>query len=158
MGMANIVNDTSVKQSVVPISEQMLLVNYVIELVKKSGIFGNLDVKLNFLSSDKDCICIRLLDDATKTHEYVDGSYEAQIRFSLIYRRLSVNGVSERVNVIDLINQFGMYCDTIEGFEFNDNTIYINTITQQTNAGLIYRDDSGIEDNSATFVLRYDKN
>lgn len=157
--MATIVNDTSSnKQSLVPVSEQMLLVNYVIELVKKSGIFENLDVKLNFLSSDKDCICIRLFDDATKIHEYVDGSYEAQIRFSLIYRRLSVNGVSERVNVIDLINQFGMYCDTIEEFEFNDNTIYINTITQQTNAGLIYRDDSGIEDNSANFVLRYDKN
>ena len=114
--MANIVNDTSKKQSVVPISEQMLLVNYVIELVKKSGIFKNLDVKLNFLSSDKDCICIRLFDDATKLHEYVDGSYEAQIRFSLIYRRLSVNGVSERVNSIDIINQFGMYCDKIDEF------------------------------------------
>ena len=156
--MATIVNDTSVKQSIVPVSEQMLLVNYVIGLVKKSGIFKNLDVKLNFLSSDKDCICIRLFDDATKTHEYVDDSYEAQIRFSLIYRRLSVNGVSERVNAIDLINQFGMYCDTIEEFKFDSDLIYINTITQQTNAGLIYRDDSGIEDNSANFVLRYDKN
>lgn len=157
--MATIINDTSSnKQSLIPVSEQMLLVNYVMELVKKSGIFENLDVKLNFLSSDKDCICIRLFDDATKTHEYVDGSYEAQIRFSLIYRRLSVNGVSERVNAIDLINQFGMYCDTIEEFEFDSDLIYINTITQQTNAGLIYRDDSGIEDNSANFVLRYDKN
>ena len=157
--MATIVNDTSSnKQSLVPVSEQMLLVNYVIGLVKKSGIFENLDVKLNFLSSDKDCICIRLFDDATKTHEYVDGSYEAQIRFSLIYRRLSVNGVSERVNAIDLINQFGMYCDTIEDFKFESDLIYINTIAQQTNAGLIYRDDSGIEDNSANFVLRYDKN
>ena len=157
--MATIVNDTSSnKQSLVPVSEQMLLVNYVMELVKKSGIFENIDIKLNFLSSDKDCICIRLFDDATKTHEYVDGSYEAQIRFSLIYRRLSVNGVSERVNAIDLINQFGMYCDTIEDFKFNDDMIYINTISQQTNAGLIYRDDSGIEDNSANFVLRYDKN
>lgn len=156
--MANIVNDTSKKQAVVPISEQMLLVNYVIELVKKSGIFKNLDVKLNFLSSDKGCICIRLFDDATKLHEYVDGSYEAQIRFSLIYRRLSVNGVSERVNAIDIINQFGMYCDTIDEFEFDADLIYINSITQQTNAGLLYRDNSGIEDNSANFVLRYDKN
>lgn len=156
--MANIVNDTSKKQSVVPISEQMLLVNYVIDLVKKSGIFKNLDVKLNFLSSEKDCICIRLFDDATKLHDYVDGSYEAQIRFSLIYRRLSVNGVAERINAIDIINQFGMYCDTIEEFEFDNDLIYINSIAQQTNAGLIYRDNSGIEDNSANFVLRYDKN
>lgn len=156
--MATIVNDTSKKQSVVPISEQMLLVNYVIELVKKSDIFKNLDVKLNFLSSDKDCICIRLFDDATKLNEYVDGSYEAQIRFSLIYRRLSVNGVSERVNAIDIINQFGMYCDTIDDFEFSNDLIYINSVAQQTNAGLVYRDDSGIEDNSANFVLRYDKN
>lgn len=156
--MATIVNDTGKKQSVVPISEQMLLVNYVIDLVKESGIFKNLDVKLNFLSSEKDCICIRLFDDATKLHEYVDGSYEAQIRFSLIYRRLSVNGVSERINAIDIINQFGMYCDTIEEFEFDDDLIYINSIAQQTNAGLVYRDNSGIEDNSANFVLRYDKN
>lgn len=156
--MANIVNDTSKKQSVVPISEQMLLVNYVIDLVKESGIFKNLDVKLNFLSSEKDCICIRLFDDATKLHEYVDGSYEAQIKFSLIYRRLSVNGVAERINAIDIINQFGMYCDTIDEFEFDDDLIYINSIAQQTNAGLIYRDNSGIEDNSANFVLRYDKN
>lgn len=157
--MATIISDKSNnKQSLIPVSEQMLLVNYVIELVKKSGIFKNLDVKLNFLSSGKDCICIRLFDDATKISEYVDGSYEAQIRFSLIYRRLSVNGVSERVNAIDLINQFGMYCDKIENFEFDSDTIYIDTIAQQTNAGLIYRDNSGIEDNSANFVLRYDKN
>lgn len=156
--MATIVNDTSKKQSVVSISEQMLLVNYVIDLVKESGIFKNLDVKLNFLSSEKDCICVRLFDDATKLHEYVDGSYEAQIKFSLIYRRLSVNGVAERINAIDIINQFGMYCDTIDEFEFDDDLIYINSIAQQTNAGLIYRDNSGIEDNSANFVLRYDKN
>lgn len=156
--MANIVNDTGKKQSVVPISEQMLLVNYVIELIKRSDIFKNLDVKLNFLSSDKDCICIRLFDDATKLHEYVDGSYEAQIKFSLIYRRLSVNGVAERINAIDIINQFGMYCDTLDEFEFDDDLIYIDSIAQQTNAGLIYRDNSGIEDNSANFVLRYDKN
>lgn len=156
--MATIVNDNSQKQLIVPVSEQMLLINYVIDLVKKSDLFKNLDVKLNFLSSEKDCICIRLFDDATKLHEYVDGSYEAQIRFALIYRRLSVNGVSERVNAIDLINQFGMLLDNIEEFEMLNNTIYINSISQQTNAGLLYRDDSGIEDNSANFVLRYDKN
>lgn len=156
--MAVIVSDNKTKLSLVPVSEQMLLVNYVIELVKKSDIFKNLDVKLNFLSSDKDCICIRLFDDSTKTHEYVDGSYEAQIRFSLIYRRLSVDGVSERVNTIDLINQFGMYLDTIDEFDIDSDTIYINKIAQTTNAGLIYRDNSGIEDNSANFILIYDNN
>lgn len=155
--MATIVGETQ-KQINIPVSEQMLLIDYVIELIKKSGIFGNLDVKLNFLSSDKDCICIRLFDDATKTHQYVDDSYEAQIRFSVIYRRLSINGVSERVNSIDLINQLGHLFDTTDEFEIDDDTININSISQQTNAGLIYRDDSGIEDNSANFVLRYDKN
>lgn len=156
--MAVIVSDDNNKKSLVPVSEQMLLVNYVIELIKKSDVFKNLDVKLNFLSSDKDCICIRLYDDSIKTHEYVDGSYEAQIRFAIIYRRLSVNGVLERVNSIDIINQFGMYLDTIDEFEFSDESIYINSITQTSNAGLVYRDDSGIEDNGANFILLYDKN
>lgn len=155
--MATIVGETQ-KQINIPVSEQMLLIDYVIEFIKKSGLFKNLDVELNFLSSDKDCICIRLFDDATKTHQYVDDSYEAQIRFSVIYRRLSVNGVSERVNSIDLINQLGYLFDTTDEFEIDDDTFNINSISQQTNAGLIYRDDSGIEDNGATFILKYDKN
>ena len=155
--MATIVSETQ-KQVNIPVSEQMLLVNYIIELIKKSGLFENLDVRLNFLSSEEDCICIRLFDDATKTHQYVDGSYEAQIRFSVIYRRLSVNWVSERINSIDLINQLGSLFDTTEEFEIDNDTIYINSISQQTNAGLLYRDDSGIEDNGANFILKYDKN
>ena len=132
--MATIVSETQ-KQVNIPVSEQMLLVNYTIEFIKKSGLFENLDVKLNFLSSGEDCICIRLFDDATKTHQYVDGSYEAQIRFSVIYRRLSVNGVSERIDSIDLINQLGSLFDTTEEFEIDDDTIYVNSISQQTNAG-----------------------
>lgn len=155
--MATVIGETQ-KQIDVPVSEQMLLVNYVIDFIKKSGLFKELDVKLNFLSSDEDCICIRLFDDATKTHQYVDGSYEAQIRFSVIYRRLSVNGVSERIDSIDIINQLGSLFDSTEEFEINDDTIYINSISQQTNAGLVYRDNSGIEDNGANFILIYDKN
>lgn len=155
--MATVIGETQ-KQIDVPVSEQMLLVNYVIDFIKKSGLFKELDVKLNFLSSGEDCICIRLFDDATKTHQYVDGSYEAQIRFSVIYRRLSVNGVSERIDSIDIINQLGYLFDSTEEFEINDDTIYINSISQQTNAGLVYRDNSGIEDNGANFILIYDKN
>lgn len=155
--MATVIGETQ-KQVDVPVSEQMLLVNYVIDFIKKSGLFKELEVKLNFLSSDEDCVCIRLFDDATKTHQYVDGSYEAQIRFSVIYRRLSVNGVSERIDSIDIINQLGSLFDSTEEFEINDDTIYINSISQQTNAGLVYRDNSGIEDNGANFILIYDKN
>lgn len=155
--MATVIGETQ-KQIDVPVSEQMLLVNYVIDFIKKSGLFKELEVRLNFLSSDEDCICIRLFDDATKTHQYVDGSYEAQIRFSVIYRRLSVNGVSERIDSIDIINQLGSLFDSTEEFEINDDTIYINSISQQTNAGLVYRDNSGIEDNGANFILIYDKN
>ena len=155
--MATVIGETQ-KQIDVPVSEQMLLVNYVIDFIKKSGLFKELEVKLNFLSSDEDCVCIRLFDDATKTHQYVDGSYEAQIRFSVIYRRLSVNGVSERIDSIDIINQLGSLFDSTEEFEINDDTIYINSISQQTNAGLVYRDNSGIEDNGANFILIYDKN
>lgn len=156
--MATIVNDTTNKQALVPVSEQMLLVNYVIELIKDSGFFKNLDIKINFLDADKDCMCVRLSDDNVKTHEYVDGSYDAQIRFSLIYRKLNISGVSERVNTIDLINQFGIFLESLDYFEFEHDTINVDSISQLTNAGLIYRDSSGIEDNSANFILRYENN
>lgn len=155
--MATVVNDTGQKYSQVPLSEQMMLVKYVIQLIKDSGVFKGKGIKVNFLDADKDCICIRLMDDNIKTSEYVDGSYDAQIRFMVISRHLNVSGVSGHINAMDEINQLGMLFDSIDYYDIENDRVYIDSIDQVSNAGVVYRDSSGIEDNGATFVLRYSK-
>lgn len=155
--MGVVVNEEK-KHAPIPVAEQTKLINYVISLVKKSSIFAGVPVSLNFIDSSRDCICVRLQDDTYKTAEYVDGSYEAQVVFMLVYRRLHVTNVEERLNVIDLVNQFGEEVEAIEEFDTGIEGVDINSVTQKSPAGLIYRDNSGIEDNGAVFILRYDKN
>lgn len=154
--MATVVNQNAPKPPI-PVSEQTKIIEYVVDLVKKSDIFARLPVHLNFIDATKDCICVRLGSDNHKTEEYVDGSYEAQITFSVIYRRLHVADVNERLASIDLVNQFGEYTDELVDFNADIPGVDIFSISQKETAGLIYRDDSGIEDNGASFVLLYNK-
>lgn len=154
--MAIVVNQEAQKPPI-PISEQTKLADYVISLVEGSEVFAGLPVSLNFIDATKDCLCVRLTNESYKTAEYVDGSYEGQIVFSLIYRRLNVSGVDERLSAIDLVNQFGEALSEQE-FITEIEDVEINSISQETPAGLIYRDNSGVEDNGANFILRFDHN
>lgn len=155
--MGVVINDSK-KHSPVPVAEQTKIINYVMSLVEKSDLFTGIPVSLNFIDSSRDCICVRLQPETYKTAEYVDGSYEAQVTFLVVYRQLHVSNVNERLAAIDRINSFGEKVDGMEEFDTGIEGVEVNSISQKDSAGLIYRDNSGIEDNGATFVLRYDKN
>lgn len=142
----------------VPVAEQTKILNYVMSLVEKSDIFDGIPASLNFIDASKDCICVRVQPETYKTHEYVDGSYEAQVTFLVVYRQLHITNASERISAIDLVNRFGEKLESMEEFDTGIEGVEVNSISQKDTAGLIYRDGSGIEDNGATFVLRYDKN
>lgn len=153
--MGVVINDAA-KKPPIPVSEQTRIVEYVMDLVKDSFVFQDIPVSLNFIDSSRDCICVKLLEDSFKTAEYIDGSYEAQVAFMLIYRRLTVDGVDERLNAIDMVNQFGESMEEMEDFISDLPGITINYIHQREPAGTVYRSESGIEDNGAPFVLNYD--
>ena len=155
--MANIVNEAP-KKPPIPMSEQTRIIEYVVELVKNSSIFAGIPVSLNFVDASRDCVCVRLGSDNYKTAEYIDGTYEAQISFTVIYRRLNVSDLNERLDAIDLVNRFGEVLESMEEFTTGIAGVEVNSISQREPAGLIYRDNSGIEDNGTSFVLIYDKN
>ena len=155
--MANVVNQNGNKPAV-PISEQTRLIEFVIELIKAMPEVSELQVNLNFVDASHDMICVRLSKDTYKIAEYVDGSYEAQLAFSVIYRRLHVTGIDERLAAIDLVNRIGSALEAIEIFDTGIDGVEVSCISQKESAGLLYRDSSGIEDNGASFILRYDKN
>lgn len=156
--MGSIAGDNSINMAKVPISEQVQLTKYVIGLIKSKDFFSGIDVELNFIEGTRDCVCVRLTDDAYKTEEYVDGSYEAHIRFMVIYRKMNISDSSERMLAMDAVNNLGVDFDNTVEFDCDIDGIEITSITQETSAGLVYRDDSGIEDNGAVFSLVYDRN
>lgn len=155
--MANVINQNSSKPAV-PVAEQTRLIEFIIELIKAMPEVGSLPVSLNFVDTSTDMICVRLSKDTYKIAEYVDGSYEAQLAFSVIYRMLQVTGVDERLAAIDLVNRIGGALEAIEVFDTGIEGVEVSCISQKESAGLLYRDNSGIEDNGASFILRYDKN
>lgn len=154
--MGAVVNSDK-KHTPIPVAEQTKLIDYIMSIVKNSSVLNGIPASLNFIDSSKDCICIRLQDDTYKTDEYVDGSYEAQIVFLVVYRRLHISSVDERLEAIDLINRFGEEVGAIESFDSGIEGVDITSVSQRDYAGLIYRDNSGIEDNGAVFTLKYDK-
>lgn len=164
----------------VSVSEQMLLLEYIIYILKSSGVYGNKDINVNFLSSDSSSLCVRLLDDSMKTAEYINSSYDAQISILFVSRELNTSSNKyNRIASIDNVNKLGMFIDSLESFfdtgvEVSNSGIkcfaswykdvkgsdYLGGITiegfsQTTQAGLVFRDSSGVEDNGATFILKY---
>lgn len=155
--MATISGETS-KQSFISVSEQMKLVTYVKSLIKSSGLFSQPEIEINFLETNKDSLCLRLTNNSRKSREYIDGSYEGEVEFMFIVRKLNIANNYERQEEIDKINQLGELLENKEDFELIESGLEINYIRQTLNAGLIYRDDSGIEDNAATFIINYERN
>lgn len=152
--MGSIVSDE--RKELIPVSHQMTVINWVLKHIRDSDLFKNIKIDLNFLSVGCDCACIRLSNNNVKLESYVDGTYTGQIEFMFVIRYLNIQDTKERVNAIDLVNSLGSYLSGVDDESIDDSSIVLNSITQVTNAGVIFRDDSGIEDNAATFRILYE--
>lgn len=142
----------------IPISEQNKILTWLIQKIKSSNIFRNYEINFNDLKSDKSNVCILLLSGSTKSRQYVDGGYDATIPFQFIFRTLGSVTDNTRLNAIDLVNQLGMWLDENVHYnkEISGYTIY--SVTQETQATIDYRDESGTEDASAQFRISYSRN
>lgn len=153
--MATVVNKE--KKESVSITEQIKIIEYVKKLIEESNLFSGITININDISTTSDNCCLQLTSDAYKTSSFVDGSYEAEITFLFVYRRMNISNSAERLGVLDLVNQLGDYLNNIEEFDVEDSSYYIDSISQSTIASILYRDDSGIEDNGANFKVKYSK-
>lgn len=137
----------------IPVSDQGLILDW---LLSKLNSFAGLPVttELNFLDTTGDCACIRVSDKSNKLESYIDGSYTGQLEFLFVLRYKSLATSDERITALDIVNNVGAYLGSIKE---NFSGVFINSIEQTSNASVIYRDASGIEDNGATFVLLFEK-
>lgn len=152
-----LVNQNQNNQPSVPISEQVKLINWLVDKIKSSGIFKNYDVIFNDLRTDKSNVGIMLLQGANKSRQYVDGGYDGVIPFAIVFRSFNVNSEDTKLSMIDLVNQMGIWFS--DNISSNKEIVgyCINSIEQATISVINYADDSGMTEASAEFSLSYSR-
>lgn len=152
-----IVDSGSKSTGSVAISEQNKLINWLIKKVKESGVFENFDVIFNDLRTDASCVGIMLNSGAKKTSVYVDGGYDGTIPTSIVFRCVDTVNDTTRLNMIDKINELGVWFDENIKSDKSINGYSISGVEQINLATISYVDDSGIQDAIADFNIEYSR-
>lgn len=152
-----IVDSGSKSTGSVAISEQNKLINWLIKKVKDSGVFENFDVIFNDLRTDASCVGIMLNSGAKKTSVYVDGGYDGTIPTSVVFRCVDTVNDTTRLNMIDKINELGVWFEDNIKSDRSINGYSISGVEQINLATISYVDDSGIQDAIADFNIKYSR-
>lgn len=152
-----LVNQNQNNQPSVPISEQVKLINWLVDKIKTSNIFKNYEVIFNDLRTDESNVGIMLLPGANKSRQYVDGGYDGSIPFAIVFRSVNVNSEDTKLAMLDLVNQMGIWFS--ENISSNKEIVgyCVNDVEQSTIAVINYADDSGLTEASAEFKLEYSR-
>ena len=98
-------------------------------------------------------MCITTVQTAFKTRQYINGGYQAQFQFQIVYRLIASN-VEERLAADELLNDFGEWCENNPP-ELAEN---INRwkVRRDTGASIMGRYDNGAEDHTIQMTLIYE--
>lgn len=159
-------------QSNAPAVEQQMLATAVKELlesfpelpkeIQKNG------VAFQRLQPDRLCMGFAPVAGAIKTKEYLDGSYDAQFPFQLIYRTMPSTD-SERFDRYNLIDRMALWLEggiledsagnsyQLKNYPTLSDDRKITNIAATTLTTLINRSESGYEDYQGLFRVEYHK-
>ena len=157
-------NAPVVEQQMLAIAVQKLLESFpeLPKEIQKSG------VAFQRLQPDRLCMGFAPVAGAIKTKEYLDGSYDAQFPFQLIYRTMPSTD-SERFDRYNLIDKIALWLEggVLEDAEGNSYQLKsypilsddreITNIEATTLTTLINRSESGYEDYQGLFRVEYHK-
>lgn len=153
-----ITNPSKHAEASVPISEQNKIIIWLKRQIEFADFFENYEINYNNLRTDVSNVSIIQNQGAVKSKQYVDGGYDGIIPVQIVVRTLSLTAEENKLHVIDLLNQLGMWFD--ENIHYNKEilgfTIY--SVSQQTVAVIGYADESGLVDVVADFRITYSKN
>ena len=93
-----------------------------------------------------------------KPKQYVDGGYDGVIPIQIVVRTLGLTSEENKLHVIDLLNQLGMWFDETIHYNKDISGFTIYSVSQQTVAVIGYADESGLVDVVADFRINYSKN
>lgn len=98
-------------------------------------------------------LCLAVVQSAYKTRQYINGGYEAQFQFQIVYR-LIADDINSRLDADEVLNQMGEWAE--------DNTpappdgISKWKIKRDTAAAIMARYDNNAEDHSISMTINYE--
>lgn len=99
-------------------------------------------------------LALSTIQSAFKTRKYIDGTYQAQYQFKLIFRLIATT-TDERLKADEILNSMGAWAETETKPDFGEN-IRIREIRRDTESSLFDRYDNNVEDHQILMTLIYE--
>lgn len=99
-------------------------------------------------------VALSTIQAAYKTRRYIDGTYQAQYQFKIIYRLIATT-TDERLKADEVLNRMGAWAETETKPDFGEN-IRVRQIRRDTESSLFDRYDNNVEDHQILMTLIYE--
>lgn len=110
-------------------------------------------VDFEYLTETKG-LALTTVQAAYKTAQYIDGTYQAQYQFALVYRTIPATA-EQRMQADEVLNAFGAWAEGLSGLTLGTNITAIK-LTRNAPSALTYRYDNGAEDHQILMTLLYE--
>ena len=140
---------TSKKISYVTAREQEGISRAVLSWLKKH----NPDIEFEYLPPERSGMSLTTIQGAYKTAQYIDGSYEAQYQFGILYRSLPTDS-EERLDAESELNKLGEWAE--ENWPDLGDGKNVTTVQRTSSASLLARYEDKIEDYQILMTMEYE--
>lgn len=104
---------------------------------------------------EKGGLCISTIQAAYKTKQFIDGTYQAQYQFKIIFRTTAATA-DERITADEVLDDYGAWAEAnTDTLTLADN-IRIRKVKRDTAAALFARYDGDAEDHQILLTLEYE--
>ena len=100
-------------------------------------------------------LALSVIQGAIKTRQYIDGTYQAQYQFKIIYRAIAENA-ADRLDMDEALNEFGSWAENNTTPPFFGDNIIVRKIKRDTAAAQFARYENGAEDHQILMTLIYE--
>ena len=140
---------TSKKINYVTAREQEGISRAVLSWLKKH----NPDIEFEYLPPERSGMSLTTIQGAYKTAQYIDGSYEAQYQFGILYRSLPTDS-EERLDAESELNKLGEWAE--ENWPDLGDEKNVTTVQRTSSASLLIRHDDNVEDYQILMTMEYE--
>lgn len=110
------------------------------------------------LEGDMESMSVSEIQGAYKTRQYIDGGYEAQYQFKVIYRTSSLNSLDKRLKAAEMLNRFADWVVDEGGSPVLGEGKTFKKATTNARATLFARYPDGSEDWQVLMTMTYEVN
>lgn len=110
-------------------------------------------IEFEYLPPERSGMSLTTIQGAYKTAQYIDGSYEAQYQFGILYRSLPTDS-EERLDAESELNKLGEWAE--ENWPDLDDGKTVTTVQRTSSASLLARYEDKVEDYQILMTMEYE--